>query len=138
MNPVFVTTTLAPIECVQCRMTFGAPESFITERRRDHKTFHCPRGHTNYFPGESDLEEQKRLRKQAERERAREAKWHDQTRSKLRSAKKSRDAHKGQVTRIKNRVAAGVCPCCSRTFRQLARHMKTKHPTWNKSEAPHA
>jgi hypothetical protein len=25
-------------------------------------------------------------------------------------------------------VAAGVCPCCKRTVKQLAAHMKEKHP----------
>jgi hypothetical protein len=41
---------------------------------------------------------------------------------------KSRNAYKGQVTRLKNRAAAGVCPCCNRHFTALERHMKTKHP----------
>lgn len=26
------------------------------------------------------------------------------------------------------RSAASACPCCKRTFRQLARHMAAKHP----------
>lgn len=30
-------------------------------------------------------------------------------------------------TRIKNRVKNGVCPCCNRTFENLARHMQAKH-----------
>lgn len=37
-------------------------------------------------------------------------------------------AARGQVTRLKNRAAAGVCPCCNRTFHQLVRHMAAKHP----------
>ncbi len=32
--------------------------------------------------------------------------------------------------RTRKRVGSGVCPCCSRTFQQLARHMKAKHPAY--------
>lgn len=32
--------------------------------------------------------------------------------------------------RLRKRASAGVCPCCNRTFSQLARHMQTKHPTF--------
>jgi hypothetical protein len=34
------------------------------------------------------------------------------------------------ATRIRNRIAAGVCPCCTRTFKNVARHIKDKHPTY--------
>jgi chemotaxis response regulator CheB len=37
-------------------------------------------------------------------------------------------ATRAQLTKTKKRVANGVCPCCNRTFKQLARHMKAKHP----------
>lgn len=43
-------------------------------------------------------------------------------------------AARGQVTRIKNRVGNGVCPCCNRSFGNLHRHMQTKHPGWKKPE----
>ena len=33
-----------------------------------------------------------------------------------------------ETARLKKRINAGVCPCCSRTFSNVARHMKTKHP----------
>lgn len=39
-------------------------------------------------------------------------------------------ATKGVVTRIKNRVGKGVCPCCKRTFPNLGAHMSEKHPDW--------
>ncbi len=32
-----------------------------------------------------------------------------------------------KTKRLMRRVSAGVCPCCNRTFSDLARHMKTKH-----------
>jgi hypothetical protein len=31
-------------------------------------------------------------------------------------------------------VKHGVCPCCKRTFENLARHMKGQHPTFAGAE----
>lgn len=39
-------------------------------------------------------------------------------------------ATRGVVTRMKNRVSRGVCPCCKRHFANLERHMDTKHPSY--------
>lgn len=36
----------------------------------------------------------------------------------------------GQVTKLKNRVGHGVCPCCNRSFGNLARHIESEHPTF--------
>jgi len=33
-----------------------------------------------------------------------------------------------ELKRVKRRINGGVCTCCNRTFTNLARHMKTKHP----------
>ncbi len=43
---------------------------------------------------------------------------------------RSRRGHIAAKTRIKNRIAAGVCPCCNRSFQNLSRHMSNKHPTF--------
>lgn len=37
---------------------------------------------------------------------------------------------KGVVTRTRNRIANGVCPCCDRSFTNLQRHMASKHPDY--------
>lgn len=44
------------------------------------------------------------------------------------AAEASLKATQDVVTRMKRRVSAGTCPCCKRTVRQLAAHMKSKHP----------
>jgi hypothetical protein len=31
---------------------------------------------------------------------------------------------------MKKRAVAGVCPCCNRHFRELERHMASKHPKY--------
>ena len=46
------------------------------------------------------------------------------------AAERSAAAYKGHLTRVKRRVGNGVCPCCNRTFKNLADHMTTKHPDY--------
>lgn len=50
--------------------------------------------------------------------------WQDEAEA----VKRSAAAYKGAATRLKNRAKAGVCPCCNRTFQNLARHMASQHP----------
>jgi uncharacterized protein (DUF3084 family) len=45
-----------------------------------------------------------------------------------RDAEKRAAAAEAATNRLRKRVAAGICPCCHRSVRQLAQHMKTKHP----------
>jgi len=39
---------------------------------------------------------------------------------------------KAALTRMTNRIAFGVCPCCHRHFDNLQRHIATKHPEFLK------
>ena len=44
------------------------------------------------------------------------------------AAERSASARKGQITKLKKRAAAGVCPCCNRSFENLRRHIDSQHP----------
>lgn len=51
--------------------------------------------------------------------------------------KGTRTQLKGTKTKLRNsntRHAAGVCPCCQRTFKQLVQHMANKHPDYKTEE----
>lgn len=119
--------------CCRCKTKFGiSSELYIaaTERRGPNGIqFYCPHGHTlHYVEGETDAEKLRR-----ERDRlAQEVAYQDDMRRKERERgdafKRSARAYKGAATRLKNRAKAGVCPCCNRTFQNLARHMKSQHP----------
>jgi hypothetical protein len=39
------------------------------------------------------------------------------------------------VTKLKQRVANGVCPCCHRSFVNLHRHMAGQHPDYTKEQS---
>jgi hypothetical protein len=113
--------------CGTCGISFGVPLSLMEQRRMDGKGWSCPNGHTWFYTGEDEEEKAKRLLK-AERDRsARLAAQLDQTEA-------SRSALKGVVTKQRNkleRVSKGVCPCCNRSFADLRKHMKTKHPSYD-------
>jgi hypothetical protein len=122
--------TITVIECCVCSIDFGLGKVFIAHRREDHGTFYCPNGHGQSYTGDN-AEEQ--LRKEVERlARQRDLAREDRDRQRDRrlTAERQRAAAKGQVTKIKNRVARGVCPCCSRTFENVASHMAGQHPDY--------
>lgn len=123
------------IDCVQtkchrCHTEFVLPNSLYDAAKRSEKvSFFCPYGHEAIFPA-GETEEQK-LRRERDVLAQRIAQKDDR----IKSLVESRDrldrrlsATRGVVTKIKNRVGGGVCPCCNRTFSALAHHMKTKHP----------
>lgn len=119
---------LATEICCNCGIEFAMPERFQRACQADSKKyFYCPNGHSqHYAESAADVlrRERDRLKQQAARleDEAREAREREE------SAKRQAAAFKGVATRIKNRVKHGVCPCCNRTFQDLARHMKSQHP----------
>jgi hypothetical protein len=131
---VFIEHTIHIIECATCSVDFGIGADFMRRRREDHQGFFCPNGHSNVYRGDNEAE---KLRKQLAREEA--ARRRAEVRAngeeaRRRQADRQRAAAKGQVTRIKNRVSKGVCPCCNRSFENLARHMAGQHPDYASKE----
>lgn len=88
-------------------------------------SIHCPLGHKHVPGGESEAD---KIRRQLAAERAR----HDQTRAALGQAERCLIAEKGAKTKLKKRIANGMCPCCKRSFQNLGRHMKTQHPQYTR------
>lgn len=120
--------------CPICFIEYAAPATLIAARRQDGKSFYCPQGHELVFR-DSDYDRIRRERDQLKQEAARlaeEAEFQRRIAAAARDARKAAErsaaAARGQVTKLKNRASAGVCPCCNRSIRQLALHMKTKHP----------
>jgi hypothetical protein len=130
------TVEMEAITCSECGIVFAFDANYMQRRRRDHQTFYCPRGHSQYFPGESDVEQLKKQlkleRHAADQLRAEVTYERDQREATERSLRGTRAA----LTRTKNRIAAGVCPCCSRSFQNLAEHMANKHPAFTKEPTP--
>lgn len=113
-------------QCVGCAMHWMQPKFFDDQRRRDKKDFYCPNGHAQaYRESEADV-----LRRERDRLQQRLAQKDDE----IRDLEGRRRAALGQVTKLRKRVGNGVCPCCTRSFANVERHMRMKHPEF-KAEA---
>ncbi|MGH9697929.1 MAG: hypothetical protein ACRD52_00550 [Candidatus Acidiferrales bacterium] len=115
--------TLTVQSCIRCGLVFGIDSSHDAELRRTHKTFVCPHGHSQHYTGESDADKVARLARDLAAARDRE----DTLRRENEKRYRLQRAAERKTRTLKKRVAAGVCPCCTRTFQNLARHMKTQH-----------
>lgn len=125
--------TFVRATCPECK----APQYFplalyeVAFARRPDFTVYCPNGHPwHYTRGESELDRIRRERNQLKQALAeRDDKISEARRNALEWQLKAQAAAK-DARRTKKRVSGGVCPCCSRSFVQMARHMKTKHPNF--------
>lgn len=117
-----LAVTLTSIDCGCCGGTYAINERYRAKQAEEGGSWHCPYCQVSwgYAGGENA-----RLRKEVAAEKAR----HQETLSRLNQA----EAEKARVERKLKRVGRGVCPCCNRTFPNLARHMATKHPKEPKS-----
>ena len=122
--------------CCRCKTNFSLPEPlFLAAKASESITFYCPYGHPQIFrKGETDAEKMRRERDQLRQRLAQKDDEIIHQRDLTHKANRRTAAAKGQVTKLKNRASAGVCPCCNRTFQNLASHMKGKHPNFNKEK----
>jgi hypothetical protein len=117
---------LTAMNCPVCFIEYAIPKALADKRRAEGGYWFCPNGHNLHFsPSEIDT-----LRAERDRLKQNAAYLEDRNRQLTEArnaAERQASAAKGRVTHLKNRAAAGVCPCCNRTFINLQRHMATKH-----------
>jgi len=104
--------TLSTLTCCSCGIVFAMPEPLMTKLRQNGEWFYCPNGHRQHF-AQSEADRLRVLLEEANRSKTQLAEDY---------AKLQRE-HR----RLTKRITAGVCPCCNRTFQNLARHMKSQH-----------
>jgi Fe-S oxidoreductase len=116
------STTLDYMECCYCGVPFGLSSSLNAQLLANHsRSFCCPNGHSQHYLGETEAQQEKRLRKRAEDQAAAALARADQAEASLRTTK-------GHVTRLRRQVLAGECPFCGQHLRDLARHVGRVHP----------
>lgn len=133
----FYTTNaeLVVVDCCKCYIRFAIPaeldrhacEYSSAAHPRNYVSITCPAGHKWHYTGRNEEQELARKLKDQRDRAGRLAHERDQ-------AKASAAAHKGHNTRIRKRIANGICPCCNRTFKDVARHMKSQHPEFSQQE----
>lgn len=122
--------SLTLYDCVTCGGPVVLSDGMERSLRDSHGTFYCPLGHAQSFKSESEAEKLKRQLAERERQLAERDRQ-------LVASRASRDQLEAELTskarahdRLKKRVKSGVCPCCKRTVKQMAAHMKSKHPEY--------
>lgn len=128
------TVVLTDINCGQCGGTYAINERFRKQREVYGDGWHCPYCQCSW--GYFTNSENARLKKEIEDEKKRtQAALARANEAAVRAAQATADAAAAdrKLKRHLKRTVAGVCPCCNRTFQQLQRHMKTKHPDFTPS-----
>lgn len=118
---------MTDMQCVNCGTPFAMSLQLRNERRKDGGSFYCPNGHPQGWYNDSDA---KRLQKKLDEATRTNTNLAQQVREAQQAEQRAVDEAgklKREAKRIQRRIHAGVCPCCKRTFQNLARHMKTKH-----------
>lgn len=130
MTTITREVTLVSQSCGGCGVIFAMTAEFRQARIDDHADWYCPNGHVRHFVAKSEAEKLRERLAAVERQRdwaqARGDSWRDQATAAERSAR----AYRGHLTRLRNRIAAGVCPCCQRSFVNVRRHIAGQHPQW--------
>lgn len=121
-----LTETFRVISCYTCGQRFGIIQKLYKRVVTDAEgSVYCPACGNSTCWRESD--DQKRIK-----ELQRKLEWETGEVARQKTAREEVEASlratKGVVTKIKRRVANGVCPCCKRTFQNLHQHMKRQHP----------
>lgn len=107
--------------CGGCGFPFMVPAEWLQKLMNEKGSYHCPNGCSRIFTGPTEAQKIKELLEKERSERVAAERVLSDKLSKVIS-------EKNKIKKDLNRVNNGVCPCCNRTFSNLMRHMKTKHP----------
>lgn len=126
---------LTVINCGECAGTYAINERYREQQYQKGGSWTCPYCKAGW--GYSNNNENATLKKQlAEEKRRRE--FYEHNAASERSAREATErrliARKAANTRLRNQVKNGVCPCCTRTFQNLAAHMQSEHPKFQPTD----
>ncbi len=123
--------------CYRCKCEMSLPDDLYQAAKRSSKiNFFCAYGHEQHFvEGETESQKLRRERDLLAQQIAERDDRIRHEREAREAAERRARAARGQVTRIRNRVGRGVCPCCNRSFQNLRAHMTTQHPDYSAEAA---
>jgi hypothetical protein len=108
------------LQCSECAVVYYFPERWCKCAANEKKGWECPNGHRQAFR-DSELDRTRRERDLLKQQAARLEEEASLARVRAEKAEKA-------TKRLKKRSSAGTCPCCNRTFGNMAEHMKHQHP----------
>lgn len=118
-------------QCGTCGVHHTVPELVYETQQREGGFHTCPNGHSRGWKTGAEQKEQEQIRRERDRLKQDAARLEEENRQAWASATALRErADKAEkaAKRLKKRSSAGTCPCCSRTFSNMAEHMKHQHP----------
>jgi len=124
LTTISKTDTVSLFGCYKCGGLIALRKDQESRAREFGETFYCSFGHPQAFTAT----EVTRLREQLEASNARAARAERERADAWSSEQKTMK----EMSAMKRRAKAGVCPCCQRTFVALSRHMQSKHPEYAK------
>ena len=132
---ISVAVVLTEINCGECAGTYAINERYREQQYEEGGTWNCPYCCCAWGYSGNEVA---RLRMKLEEAHARTEAECVRKMAALEEANQLRHkvaAQKSAATKLRNRAKYGVCPCCNRTFQQLAMHMQSKHPEYQAEEA---
>lgn len=116
-------------ECRTCGCVATVPEVMNDQLKAEGGFRHCPSGHAWGWTKEtSEREQLRRERDRLKQEQARLIEERDAAQRAENEQYARANKAEAATKRLKKRSSAGTCPCCSRTFANMAEHMKHQHP----------
>lgn len=108
----------------ECGVMFAFTQQYYNIVRDDpNRWWHCPNGHSQHYEKPRESADAQEVRRQA---KVRESALQDQLSAAVRDAELARQA----LLKDRSRISKGVCPCCTRSFQDLRRHMSGQHPEY--------
>ena len=126
-----LSVALYVVDCPTCGILHGIPELLKERRLEGGGSIYCPNGHNWHFIETEAARQRKRADSLAAQlgrsETARRA-----ARDQAQAAERSAAAYRGVATKMRNKIANGVCPVpdCRRHFTDVQAHIASKHKDW--------
>ena len=106
-----------------CGIQFAMPSALMRWHKDSEKnTTYCPLGHAGVIRESTS--------QKLEAAQARQRHLEDQ----LQAAEADAETARVQLLRARHRFANGVCPCCNRSFPNVANHIKSQHPHYDPAD----
>lgn len=111
-------------QCKTCG-AWGVVPEVVMEWQRENAGYHyCHAGHQWGWDKGQRQKQMDDLRRERDRLTQNAAHLEDEIRERDRLIAVARQ----ETERVRKRAHSGVCPCCQRSFANVLRHMKSKHP----------
>ncbi len=127
-----VSITLTETTC-WCGTPFAVPTRMYNSAYNDGHTIYCPHGHTVVWK-ETQADKLRHDRDRLKQQITHRDDLLREARADAEHQERRAAAFKGSATKLRKRAKAGICPCCTRSFVNLKRHMDGQHPDWHSDE----